>query len=43
MSFESRFPCPFFRDEIGALVDELVDNTKKLIKATEREIDKWRR
>lgn len=31
------------RDEIGALVDELVLNTKKLIQATSREVDKWRR
>ncbi|KAE8022201.1 hypothetical protein FH972_008025 [Carpinus fangiana] len=30
-------------DEIGALVDELVINTKKLIRATSREVDKWRR
>ncbi|KAK9941510.1 hypothetical protein M0R45_007215 [Rubus argutus] len=29
------------QDEIGALVDELVDNTKKLVSATTREIDKW--
>lgn len=29
------------RDDIGALVDELVDNTKKLVSATAREIDKW--
>ena len=34
---------PFCRDEIGALVDDLVDNTKKLVRATSREIDKWRR
>ncbi|KAL7118402.1 hypothetical protein ACP275_03G134200 [Erythranthe tilingii] len=31
------------QDEIGALVDELVVNTKKLIEATSREVDKWRR
>ncbi|PIN01570.1 RNA helicase [Handroanthus impetiginosus] len=31
------------QDEIGALVDELVVNTKKLIQATSREVDKWRR
>ncbi|XP_010063733.2 glycine-rich cell wall structural protein 1 [Eucalyptus grandis] len=31
------------QDEIGALVDDLVINTKKLISATSREIDKWRR
>lgn len=31
------------RDEMGAIVDELVINTKKLIRATSREIDKWRR
>ncbi|KAG2710052.1 hypothetical protein I3843_04G006800 [Carya illinoinensis] len=31
------------QDEIGALVDELVINTKKLIRATSREVDKWRR
>ncbi|KAJ8770012.1 hypothetical protein K2173_009095 [Erythroxylum novogranatense] len=31
------------RDEIGALVDELVINSKKLVRATSREIEKWRR
>lgn len=31
------------RDEIGAIVDELVINTKKLIRATSKEIDKWKR
>ncbi|KAF8025122.1 hypothetical protein BT93_F2080 [Corymbia citriodora subsp. variegata] len=31
------------QDEIGALVDDLIINTKKLISATSREIDKWRR
>ncbi|XP_019427014.1 PREDICTED: keratin, type II cytoskeletal 5-like isoform X2 [Lupinus angustifolius] len=31
------------RDDITALVDELVDNTKNLIAVTSREIDKWRR
>ncbi|KAG8378572.1 hypothetical protein BUALT_Bualt08G0150800 [Buddleja alternifolia] len=31
------------QDEIGSLVDELVVNTKKLIQATSREVDKWRR
>lgn len=31
------------RDEVGALVDELVVNAKKLIKATSREVEKWRR
>lgn len=31
------------RDEIGALVDELIINTKKVIRATSREIDKWKR
>ncbi|KAB5512426.1 hypothetical protein DKX38_029492 [Salix brachista] len=30
-------------DEIGGLIDELVINTKKLVKATSREIEKWRR
>ncbi|KAG4991748.1 hypothetical protein JHK87_025205 [Glycine soja] len=30
-------------DDITALVDDLVINTKKLIKATSKEIDKWRR
>lgn len=29
-------------DEIGALVDELVLNTKKVIRATSREVNKWR-
>jgi len=32
-----------FRDDITALVDDLVINTKKLIRATSKEIDKWRR
>ncbi|GER27638.1 glycine-rich protein [Striga asiatica] len=31
------------QNEIGDLVDELVVNTKKLIQATSREVDKWRR
>lgn len=31
------------KDEIGDLVDELVKNTKRLIRATSKEIDKWRR
>ncbi|KAL3503800.1 hypothetical protein ACH5RR_033641 [Cinchona calisaya] len=31
------------QDEIGVLIDELVMNTKKLVKATSREVDKWRR
>ncbi|XAR57474.1 hypothetical protein NMG60_11025630 [Bertholletia excelsa] len=31
------------QDEVGALIDEVVLNTKKLIKATSREVDKWRR
>ncbi|KDP37800.1 hypothetical protein JCGZ_06702 [Jatropha curcas] len=31
------------QDEIGALVDELVINTKKLVRATSREIEKWRK
>ncbi|KAL6268891.1 hypothetical protein ACE6H2_025802 [Prunus campanulata] len=31
------------QDDIGALVEELVDNTKKLVRATTREMDKWRR
>ncbi|XP_004512593.1 uncharacterized protein [Cicer arietinum] len=30
-------------DDITALVDDIVINTKKLIKATSRELDKWRR
>ncbi|XP_043718687.1 protein TRIGALACTOSYLDIACYLGLYCEROL 5, chloroplastic [Telopea speciosissima] len=29
--------------EIGALIDEVVINTKKLIRVTSKEIDKWRR
>lgn len=32
-----------FRDDIDSLVDEIVVNTKKLIKATSKELDKWRR
>ncbi|KAJ4953638.1 hypothetical protein NE237_030470 [Protea cynaroides] len=31
------------QDEIGALIDEVVIHTKKLIRATSKEIDKWRR
>ncbi|KAK7268964.1 hypothetical protein RIF29_21676 [Crotalaria pallida] len=31
------------QDDITALVDELVENTKKLIAVTSREVDKWRR
>ncbi|KAH6763900.1 glycine-rich protein [Perilla frutescens var. hirtella] len=30
------------KDEIGALVDELVLNTKELIRATSKEVNKWR-
>ncbi|RLN30251.1 keratin, type II cytoskeletal 5 isoform X1 [Panicum miliaceum] len=30
-------------DQIDILVDEVIENTKKLIKATLKEIDKWRR
>ncbi|XP_062232549.1 protein TRIGALACTOSYLDIACYLGLYCEROL 5, chloroplastic-like [Phragmites australis] len=30
-------------DQIDILVDELIENSKKLIKATSKEIDKWRR
>ncbi|RDX69379.1 hypothetical protein CR513_51514 [Mucuna pruriens] len=30
-------------DDITALVDDIVINTKKLIRATSKEIDKWRR
>ena len=37
------FLYSIFRDDVGVLVDEVVRNTKKLIKATEREIEKWRR
>ncbi|KAI8000445.1 hypothetical protein LOK49_LG09G01892 [Camellia lanceoleosa] len=39
-NFHSNLPS---QDEIGALIDELVMNTKKLIKATSTEVDKWRR
>lgn len=31
------------RDEVDSLIDELVVHTKKLVKATTKEIDKWRR
>ncbi|KAM0011644.1 hypothetical protein Hdeb2414_s0060g00760921 [Helianthus debilis subsp. tardiflorus] len=31
------------QDEIGLLIEEVVVNTKKLIKATHREVEKWRR
>lgn len=31
------------QDEISSLVDEIVVNTKKLMKATSREVEKWRR
>ncbi|CAD6333787.1 unnamed protein product [Miscanthus lutarioriparius] len=30
-------------DQIDILVDELIENAKKLIKATSKEINKWRR
>lgn len=30
-------------DEVGQLVDEIVENTKKLIKATSQQLEKWRR
>lgn len=30
-------------DEVDSLIDELVVHTKKLVKATSKEIDKWRR
>lgn len=29
--------------EIGALVDELVDNAKKIVSVTSKELEKWRR
>nr|CAD1832172.1 unnamed protein product [Ananas comosus var. bracteatus] len=29
-------------DQIDVLVDELIENTRRLIKATSREIEKWR-
>lgn len=32
-----------FSDQIGALIDEVVLNAKKLVQATSREIEKWRR
>ncbi|KAM0011648.1 putative keratin-associated protein, type6/8/16/19/20/21 [Helianthus debilis subsp. tardiflorus] len=31
------------QDEIGLLIEEVVVNTKKLIKATHKEVEKWRR
>ncbi|XP_038712960.1 uncharacterized protein LOC120006909 isoform X2 [Tripterygium wilfordii] len=31
------------QDEISSLIDELVINTKKLVRATSKEIEKWRR
>ncbi|XP_050234526.1 uncharacterized protein LOC126682804 [Mercurialis annua] len=31
------------QDEIASVIDELVINTKKLVKATSREIEKWRK
>ncbi|KAL5703988.1 hypothetical protein ACHQM5_022472 [Ranunculus cassubicifolius] len=31
------------QDELGALIDDLVVNTKKVIRATSKEIEKWRR
>ncbi|GAA0162294.1 hypothetical protein LIER_18417 [Lithospermum erythrorhizon] len=34
---------PPIQDELGALFDEIVVNTKRLIKVTSREVDKWRR
>ncbi|GAV71996.1 LOW QUALITY PROTEIN: hypothetical protein CFOL_v3_15485, partial [Cephalotus follicularis] len=38
--FHGRLPS---QDDIGALIDELVIYTKKLVRATSREIDTWRR
>ncbi|KAL8482329.1 hypothetical protein ACS0TY_028486 [Phlomoides rotata] len=40
--FQNRGIVPV-EDEIGAVVDELVLNTKKLIETTSRAMDKWRR
>lgn len=34
--------CNFCR-EIGALMDELVDNAKKIVSVTSKELEKWRR
>ncbi|XP_021903394.1 uncharacterized protein LOC110818734 isoform X1 [Carica papaya] len=31
------------QDDINAIIDVLVTNTKELVRATSREIDKWRR
>lgn len=31
------------RDEIVSYIDEIIVNTKKLIKATSKEMEKWRR
>ncbi|OVA15463.1 hypothetical protein BVC80_8411g8 [Macleaya cordata] len=31
------------QEELGVMIDELVVQTKKVIRATSREIDKWRR
>lgn len=31
------------RDEVDSLIDELVVHTKKLVKATSKEIEKWTR
>lgn len=42
-TWDIHFSYVFVRDDIGALVEELVDNTKKLVRATTREMDKWRR
>ncbi|KAL0437871.1 UNVERIFIED_CONTAM: hypothetical protein Slati_2270100 [Sesamum latifolium] len=40
--FHNRGDFPV-QHEIGALVDDLVLSAKKLIQATSREVDKWRR
>jgi hypothetical protein len=37
-----RFSLFFSRDTVGALFDELVINTKKLVTSTSKGIEKWR-
>ncbi|KAJ4751354.1 glycine-rich protein [Rhynchospora pubera] len=39
--FQNGQPLPG-QEQIGALVDELIVNTKKLVQATNKEIEKWR-
>lgn len=35
--------APFDRNEINELVNEVVENTRRLLEAASKEMDKWRR